>query len=170
MRSRISRAAEGDRSTTCATGSGRPYLGVGLDASSALKALDDATDSLKQRRIPYVLRSTTSDDLAEYLAGTPVVETAWLSPDRQHEEAWFLGLRLNQGVPLSALRREFGRVPVGRVLAVVERLVESGLIVSDGKTVRLTPQGRLLSNDVFQEFLATSDSVDTAEETLVPQP
>lgn len=147
----------------------RPYLGVGLDASSALPATDDATDSAKQRRVPYVLRSTTSDDLAEYLAGTAAVETAWLSPDRQHEEAWFLGLRLNQGVPLAALRREFGRGPVGQVLAVVERLVESGLLESDGKTVRLTPQGRLLSNDVFQEFLATSDSADAAEESLVQQ-
>jgi coproporphyrinogen III oxidase-like Fe-S oxidoreductase len=35
----------------------------------------------------------------------------------------------------------------------VERLVEAGLVVSDGKTVRLTAQGQLLSNDVFQEFL-----------------
>jgi len=34
------------------------------------------------------------------------------------------------------------------------RLVESGLLASDGKTVRLTAQGQLLSNDVFQEFIA----------------
>jgi hypothetical protein len=27
------------------------------------------------------------------------------------------------------------------------------LVESDGKTVRLTSQGRMLSNDVFQEFL-----------------
>lgn len=147
----------------------RPYLGVGLDASSALRAADDATESAQQRRIPYILRSTTSDDLAEYLSGTPVVETAWLSPDRQHEEAWFLGLRLNQGVALAALRREFGRAAIEAILAIVERLVETGLVASDGKTVRLTPQGRLLSNDVFQEFLATADSVDPAEASLVQQ-
>jgi len=31
--------------------------------------------------------------------------------------------------------------------------VEAGLLSSDGATVRLTPQGQLLSNEVFQEFL-----------------
>jgi coproporphyrinogen III oxidase-like Fe-S oxidoreductase len=31
--------------------------------------------------------------------------------------------------------------------------VEDGLLSLDGKTVRLTAQGRLLSNNVFQEFL-----------------
>ena len=38
-------------------------------------------------------------------------------------------------------------------MAVVERLVEDGLLEADGRTIRLTAQGRLLSNDVFQEFL-----------------
>jgi oxygen-independent coproporphyrinogen-3 oxidase len=147
----------------------QPYLGVGLDASSALQAVDDASESAKQRRTPYVLRSTTSDDLADYLAGTPAVETAWLSPDRQHEEAWFLGLRLNQGVALTALRREFGRAAVEPVLAIVEQLVETGLVASDGKTVRLTPQGHLLSNDVFQQFLATADSPELNAASLVRQ-
>jgi oxygen-independent coproporphyrinogen-3 oxidase len=142
----------------------RPYLGVGLDASSALVAVEDAAD-----RIPFVLRSTNSDNLTEYLAGTPAVETAWLSPDRQHEEAWFLGLRLNQGVALAALRRQFGRETVGRAVAIVEQLAETGLVVTDRKTVRLTPQGRLLSNDVFQEFLATADPGEIADEALVQQ-
>jgi coproporphyrinogen III oxidase-like Fe-S oxidoreductase len=36
---------------------------------------------------------------------------------------------------------------------VVGRMAERDLLTSDGKTVRLTAQGRLLSNDVFQEFL-----------------
>jgi coproporphyrinogen III oxidase-like Fe-S oxidoreductase len=41
-------------------------------------------------------------------------------------------------------------------------LVEAGLVVSDGKTVRLTAQGQLLSNDVFQEFLG----LDTEEDKV----
>jgi len=35
----------------------------------------------------------------------------------------------------------------------VERLVGDGLLVADGARVRLTARGRLLSNEVFQEFL-----------------
>jgi oxygen-independent coproporphyrinogen-3 oxidase len=127
----------------------RPYLGLGLDASSALYALQPEASSGAR----YVLRSTTSGDLKAYLDHPEAAETAWLSPERQHEEAWFLGLRLNAGVRPAALRREFGREPVARALAVVDRLADEGLVTSDGRTVRLTAQGRLLSNDVFQQFL-----------------
>ena len=101
----------------------------------------------------YVLRMTTTDDLTAYLAGPAPIETAWLSPARQHEEAWFLGLRLNAGVEPAALDEGFGKEPVALALDAVDRLVEVGLLTSDGRTVRLTAQGQLLSNDVFQEFL-----------------
>ena len=121
----------------------RPYLGLGLDASSMLAANEDHR----------ILRSTTTDDLTAYLAGAEPVETTWLTPAQQHEEAWFLGLRLNAGVDVAAVQREFGAAMVESALKVVVRLVEAGLLVSDGKTVRLTAQGRLLSNNVFQEFL-----------------
>jgi oxygen-independent coproporphyrinogen-3 oxidase len=81
------------------------------------------------------------------------VETAWLSPAQQHEEAWFVGLRLNEGVQVATLEREFGRESVARAMGVVAKLEEDGLLSFDGQSVRLTAQGRLLSNDVFQEFL-----------------
>ncbi len=131
----------------------RPYLGLGLDASSMLR------ESLGEYE-GFVLRSTTTDDLNAYLQGSRELETSWLSPERQREEAWFLGLRLNSGVNISVLRSEFGAEMVARAFDVVARLVESGLVTLDGETVRLTSQGRLLSSDVFQEFLST-DSVET---------
>jgi oxygen-independent coproporphyrinogen-3 oxidase len=144
----------------------RPYLGLGLDASSMLYALPEASDTTA----PYTLRSSVIDDLSEFLsgqcpAGTAPVETAWLSPARQLEEAWFLGLRLNAGVNLLALRREFGRKPVAQAMPTIARLVEDGLLASDGKTVRLTAQGRLLSNDVFQQFLGLDSTVDSNRES-----
>jgi oxygen-independent coproporphyrinogen III oxidase len=128
----------------------QPYLGVGLDASSMLK---ESSNELV--RDGYVLRSTTTDDLKGFLAGPEPAETSWLSPDRQHEEAWFLGLRLNGGVNLSELRVEFGAQRVATALDAVAELVDRGLVISNGETVRLTAQGRLLSNDAFQRFLAT---------------
>jgi oxygen-independent coproporphyrinogen-3 oxidase len=100
-----------------------------------------------------VLRATTSDDLAAFLEASQLAETTWLSPARQHEEAWFLGLRLNAGVRVAALEREFGRPTVAAALEVLPRLEEAGLLTFAGNTVRLTAQGQLLSNDVFQEFL-----------------
>ena len=124
----------------------RPYLGVGLDASSMLREAGSEG---------YVLRATTTDDLAGYLKGPEASETSWLSPERQHEEAWFLGLRLNAGVDVAALEREFGVPMVARAVEVVGRLAKDGLVYLDGGTVRLTQRGRMLSNDVFQEFLET---------------
>jgi oxygen-independent coproporphyrinogen-3 oxidase len=130
----------------------RPYLGLGLDASSMLRTVDSGD----------VLRSTTTSDLKEFLAGPTPVETAWLSPATQFEEAWFLGLRLNSGVDVATLEPEFGHEPVARAMRVVGTLVEDGLLDSDGKIVRLTPRGRMISNEVFQQFL----ELDSGEREL----
>ena len=149
----------------------RPYLGLGLDASSMLHATPaskgrgashpdpnvEKTGTRKRSAADlldrYVLRTTTTDDLKEYLSGPQPVETGWLSLARQHEEAWFLGLRMNAGVNIAALKKDFGVDAVGRALLAVSQLKESGLLTTDRRTVSLTAQGRLLSNDVFQEFL-----------------
>jgi len=133
----------------------RPYLGLGLDASSALYATGGEG---------YLLRSTSGDDLKEYLEGSSKAEMAWLSPDRQFEEAWFLGLRLNDGVELGPLRAEFGEERTAAALVVVERLAADGLVSSDGARVCLSPRGRLMSNDVFQEFFGVADPVAVERE------
>jgi len=130
----------------------RPYLGVGIDASSMLRALP-STDP-----IPAVLRTTTTDRLADYLQGAPLAETTWLQAAQQHEEAWFLGLRLNCGVEFAALEEEFGAGLVGPARDVAQCLWEEGLLVGDQLGVQLTSQGRLLSNDVFARFLGLKPS------------
>ncbi len=150
----------------------RPYLGVGLDASSMLRISNElrepgfvsghdfsrAASNVQQRRAlaPVsldALRFTSTDDLKAYLAGTIAPETTRLSPARQHEEAWFLGLRLNQGVDAGAFKLEFGPELVAPALETVERLVDDQLLEVNGARVCLTARGRLISNDVFQEFL-----------------
>ena len=127
----------------------RPYLGVGLDASSMLRVRDDFESSGNG----YVMRASTTAELKAYLEGAAPREVTWLSPARQHEEAWFLGLRLNSGVNAAELEREFGRARVEPALEIVKRLAEDGLLVSDGAKVRLTARGRLISNEVFEQFL-----------------
>jgi len=131
----------------------RPYLGLGLDASSMLR---ESASSSGPGEPGHFLRFTTTDDLNAYFEALQPRETAWLSPDRQHEEAWFLSLRLNNGVSISALQAEYGGQRVARALDVVDQLTARGLLARQGDTVHLTPQGRLLSNDVFQEFLETA--------------
>jgi oxygen-independent coproporphyrinogen-3 oxidase len=136
----------------------QPYLGVGLDASSmALRAAALWNDAGSQVKPPDILRTTTTDDLQAYLAGSGTMETSLFGPAQQHEEAWFLGLRTNAGVDVAALRAEFGEDLLAPALETVRRLAEDGLLVFDGERVRLTARGRMISNDVFQEFLATEN-------------
>jgi oxygen-independent coproporphyrinogen-3 oxidase len=130
----------------------RPYLGVGLDASSALYAADAIDD------IRPMLRAKTTDDLKVYLAGprrsqNAWTEIAWTGSVQQHEEAWFLGLRLNAGVDVAKLEREFGGELVRPACEVARQLARDGLLEFDGYHARLTQRGRLMSNDVFQEFI-----------------
>jgi oxygen-independent coproporphyrinogen-3 oxidase len=128
----------------------RPYLGLGLDASSMLVGAP-SPDSPTWKA--SVLRSTTTCEMKAFLAGGEPAETTWLIPEQQHEEAWFLGLRLNEGVEVAAVEREFGLAMAAPALKVVRRLAEDGLVNFDPQRVRLTARGRLLSNEVFQEFL-----------------
>jgi oxygen-independent coproporphyrinogen-3 oxidase len=127
----------------------RPYLGLGLDASSMLR--EDGGE--------LVLRATTTDDLKGYLSGDLFRETTWLSPARQVEEAWFLALRTNAGIDPEELQEEFGRELVAASVEVAGRLAGDGLLLREEGRFRLTPRGRMVSNDVFQEFLAEAESV-----------
>jgi oxygen-independent coproporphyrinogen-3 oxidase len=144
----------------------RPYLGVGLDASSMLlapglvsgrdfsRAETDVQSSGALAPVGgFVLRATTTDDLPAYIAGTGAMETQCLTPAQQHEEAWFLGLRTNAGVDVAALRAEFGEELLEPALETVKHLAEDELLVFNGARARLTARGRLISNEVFQEFL-----------------
>ena len=120
----------------------RPYLGLGLDASSMLRAEDGS-----------VLRATVGDDLAAYLKGEADRETSWQDWPQQLEEAWFLGLRRNAGVDIASLREEFETEAVEASVSVARRLAGDGLLEIVGDVVSLTDRGRLISNDVFGEFL-----------------
>jgi oxygen-independent coproporphyrinogen III oxidase len=133
----------------------QPYVGLGLDASSMLRASTE------------IIRWTVTDDLRTYLDGAQTTQLDCLSLDQQHEEAWFLGLRLNAGVDLAALENEFGSSRVGIALDIAKRLASDGmLIISDGHA-RLTERGRMLSNDIFQEFLADPEDTDSCGQEQV---
>jgi oxygen-independent coproporphyrinogen-3 oxidase len=119
-----------------------PYLGLGLDAHSMLRD--------PGRR---ALRFATTDELELFLEAPGWAEPQRLSREEELEEAWFLGLRLNQGVELVALRAEFGAEAVGRFEPVIAELVGDGLMERVDGMVRLTMRGQLLSNEVFEKFI-----------------
>jgi oxygen-independent coproporphyrinogen-3 oxidase len=87
------------------------------------------------------------------LQRTPVLREAAL------EENFFLGLRLTRGVSLRKLAAKFGDEAVGRTNAVIKELIECQLMARDGDVIRLTPRGRLLSNEVFENFILADTAV-----------
>ena len=69
------------------------------------------------------------------------------------EESFFLGLRLNRGVSLEEISDKFGSSALAVCRPIIAELVEGGLLEHLDSRVRLTPRGRLLSNEVFARFL-----------------
>ena len=111
--------------------------------------------------IPLVLRTKTTDDLAAYLDGSEPAEPPGSRPIASTKRPGFSGLRLNAGVDIAALEKEFGQERVLPALAVASRLAADGLLTLDQRRVRLTARGRLLSNEVFQEFLGLEAEVSS---------
>lgn len=134
-----------------------PYLGFGLDAHSMLRAVGGGE-----------LRFANADELGPYLAGTDtgaeegltVLGTGRVGREVERigdaaafEERLFLGLRMNDGVEVTALRQEFGAGLVDRAMAAVGEMGEAGLLEVVGGWLRLTGAGRLVSNEVFERLL-----------------
>ena len=122
----------------------QPYLGVGVDAHSMLVS----------KKPGHAVRSANTDSLERYLACEPPQITV-VEPATAIEESFFLGLRLNRGVDVEALRESFPGRLRGQEQAI-EDLVGQGLLEQASGRIRLTSRGRLLSNEVFQKFIAVS--------------
>jgi len=121
----------------------QPYLGFGVDAHSMLISSGGTNQAV---------RFSTPDSLESYIAGEPA-QRSFVDHKAALEETFFLGLRLNRGVDLSQVAAEFGSAAVEGLAATITELVHVGLLEQQNQVIRLTPRGRLLSNEVFGRFL-----------------
>jgi oxygen-independent coproporphyrinogen III oxidase len=119
------------------------YFGFGVDAHSMLPS---ATPN-------DAVRFAAADALEKYIAGSPLARSE-VSRAAALEERFFLGLRLNRGVDLREVAASFGQPALEIVRPTIAELVADELMEERGDCIRLTPRGRLLSNEVFQRFLA----------------
>lgn len=122
----------------------QPYLGFGVDAHSMLQATEDCEDAV---------RLATVDALEKYVTGAALQRTG-VPRSAALEEAFFLGLRLNRGVDLVKIAGQFGETALYEVRLTIAELEKQGLLERSGDAICLTSRGRLLSNEVFQAFLA----------------
>ncbi len=126
----------------------QPYFGFGVDAHSMLFASGRKAEGV---------RFSSTDSLERYVAGEEQKSTR-VSLEAALEEEFFLGLRLNRGLNLSELADEFGENAVAASSGAIADLIAAGLLERLGEVIRLTSQGRLLSNEVFERFLASAEN------------
>ncbi len=118
------------------------YVGLGVGAASYRDGL----------------RSVHTRSLEEYVAaaleGKPIPsEAERLEGRKRVGEALMLALRTAQGVGLSEFKERYGIDVMADYATVVTRFAQTGLLERVGDTMRLTPQGRFLANDVCGAFI-----------------
>jgi oxygen-independent coproporphyrinogen-3 oxidase len=127
----------------------QPYLGFGVDAHSMLLASEGEGEAV---------RFSTPDSLEAYVAGGPL-NRIHVSRAAAIEETFFLGLRLICGFNLQQVAAEFGEDAIAGCSEAIADFVRTGLMEKEGDVIRLTPRGRLLSNEVFERFIAHDGKV-----------
>lgn len=120
----------------------QPYVGFGVDAHSMLPSSDGSAESV---------RLATTDDYDRFFV-LPEWRATEVSREQALEESFFLGLRLNRGVDLASLQEAFGS-DADRYGTLIQELRDEGLLQYSNGSLRLTPRGRLVSNEVFQRFI-----------------
>jgi len=143
----------------------QPYLGFGVDAHSMLPANHEL-----QAKGVRAVRFATGDSLEGYSAAANVLDPVACRIQQLHasrvfldaqaglEESFFLGLRMNRGVSMRALKEQFGEELVSPCEVVIADLADNGLLEAEGDRLRLTARGRLLSNEIFAQFLSDGKS------------
>jgi oxygen-independent coproporphyrinogen III oxidase len=126
----------------------QPYLGFGVDAHSMLATPDRPSESV---------RLATTDEYDRYFTA-PAWKASEVSREQALEEKFFLGLRLNRGVDLKRLQEEFGDTSSRYDVALAE-LADEGLLQRSQGCVKLSSRGRLLSNEVFERFIANPSTI-----------
>jgi oxygen-independent coproporphyrinogen-3 oxidase len=120
----------------------KPYLGIGLAAHSKR----------------FGIRFANTEDINEYCmqiekGKDAVVEREPIDTDEDLFETIMLGLRLNRGLNIKQIDRQYGIVFLERYSDILKKLERESLIVKTADGIALTDLGRDLSNRVFLSFM-----------------
>jgi len=99
------------------------------------------------------LSSTTEYIAAVASGGQPGVEKRELSRREALEEALFTGLRLARGIDVHTVKTRYDADVWGIYGAALERFREAGLLIYDGRLLRLSRAGMLLANEIMSQFV-----------------
>ena len=113
------------------------YLGFGLGAASCLGNF----------------RYKNTSDMKEYLEAEDIrKDREYLTAEEELSEAIFLGLRLNLGVDIKELEKEYG-ADASCYLEWTEKMLDEGLLIKKGENIALSGRGRDLANYVWSGYV-----------------
>ena len=118
------------------------WLGFGCGAHST------------RRAVRWKNLSSTTEYIAAVASGSQTaVDRRELTDREALEEALFTGLRLVCGVDVDTVRTRY-RADIWTLYGEgLERFREAGLLIYDGRLLRLSRAGMLLANEIMSEFL-----------------
>jgi oxygen-independent coproporphyrinogen-3 oxidase len=120
------------------------WLGFGCGAHST------------RRAVRWKNLSSTSEYIAAVASGGQLgVERRELRGREALEEALFTGLRLTRGIDLHAVKIRYNADVWEIYGAELEPFREAGLLIYDGRLLRLSRAGMLLANEIMSQFLSS---------------
>ncbi|MBI4698466.1 MAG: radical SAM family heme chaperone HemW [Nitrospirae bacterium] len=118
------------------------YYGAGIGAHSFIEGRRLCNTSVLEDYI-HLLSANKS----------PVIETEDISGSKAMFETIFLGLRRTKGINYRDFQEAYGQNFLTLYNKEISDLQEQGLIEHDGRNIRLSRKGLLLSNEVFMKFM-----------------
>jgi len=118
------------------------WLGFGCGAHST------------RRGVRWKNLSSTPEYIAAVASGGQVVvERRVLSAREAMEEALFMGLRLARGIDVHTVKARFGIDVWDIYRRHLEQFREAGVLIYDGRLLRLSRAGMLIANEIMTRFL-----------------
>ena len=97
----------------------------------------------------------STEDYVQRIANdkSPAIDRRRLSADERLGDALFMGLRLNDGVDLTAVNTRYGVDVWERFGRELQPFVDAGILVREGTQMRLTREGMLVAHTVMSVFV-----------------
>ena len=121
-----------------------PYVGLGAGAHSF-----DGVHRWANETAPEAYQARLAS------GQSALADVRVLSAEEQLEEFFFLGLRERAGVDLEMAGDRWGREWLSRWEPTIASLARAGWIERVGERIHLPERAYLVSNEIFQEFLAS---------------
>jgi oxygen-independent coproporphyrinogen-3 oxidase len=124
------------------------YYGFGAGASGYLPG----ERMINIKPLPAYIKQANKD-------GKPVLQIDKIGKKEQVEEEMFLGLRKTAGVDTKTFQDKFGITMEDLYKKEIAYLENKGWVAKDNGFLRLTPEGMLFGNEVFEQFLLEQDDL-----------